>query len=306
MERPLGASANSMDDFWKDIADRAKVLATGWAGYSAFGSFLLYLVGYLVTRFELTMLGIGTNLDVLEERYFFAGAKFAVYLLATIPTLVFLLLLPASVAWLILHVLPARARSACVSRVHSMRPATFYVAGIVFAVIVIQFIARQCFVFNNLLLATTLPGPPWLQAVLLDDQGALEASFFAGLLGATAVTAAFLLAGRTRTAKNGKARPLEALLALLLAIQALLLPINYSILIAYKTFPRVSETNAAAAGQTAWLIWENNGTASFLVASAAALQSDRALVTINRKESKDKDRIVAYDPVLRILFLKSK
>jgi len=295
-----------MENFWKDMVDRCKALATSWAGYSAFGSFLLYLVGYLVTRFELTMLGVGTNLDVLEERYFFAGAKFAVYLFASVPTLLFLLLAPAGIAWLISRALPARIRSACVSRARSTQPATLYVAGIVFAVVAIQYVGRQCFVFNNLLLAKTLPGPTWLQAVLLDDQGTLEASFFAGLLGATAVTAAFFFAGSNRMAENGKARVLEVLLALLLAVQALLLPINYSILIAHKTFPRVSETSAAAAGQTAWLIWENNNAATFLVASAVAPQTDRALITINRKESKDKDRIVAYDPVLRILFLKSK
>jgi hypothetical protein len=295
-----------VENFWTDLADRCKALATSWAGYSAFGSFLLYLLGYLVTRFELTMLGIGTNLDVLNERYFFAGAKFAVYLFATVPTVLFLLLVPAGIVWLISRALPARLRSACVSRARSMRPATLYVVGIVFAVLAIQFVARQCFVFNNLLLAPTLPGPAWLQAVLLDDQGTVEAPFFAGLLGATAITAAFLFAGRSRPAENGKARVLEALLALLLAVQALLLPINYSILIAHKTFPRVSETSAVATGQTAWLIWENNDAGTFLVASAAAPQTDRGLITINRKESKDKDRILAYDPVLRILFPKSK
>src|SRR5947199_10825399 len=112
-----------MESFWKDMADRCKALATSWAGYSAFGSFLLYLLGYLLTRFELTMLGIGTNLDVLEERYFFVGAKFAVYLFFTVITLVFLLFAFAGIAWLISRSLLARFRCACVLCARSTRPA---------------------------------------------------------------------------------------------------------------------------------------------------------------------------------------
>jgi hypothetical protein len=192
------------------------------------------------------------------------------------------------------------------SRVRSARPGTLYVIGTISAVVVIQFVARQCFVLNNLLLAKTLPGPAWLQAVLLDDEDTVAPLFFAGLVAATMLTAAFLFAGNSRTTEQGEARGFQALAALLLILQALLLPINYAYLIAYKTFPRVAETSAAAPGQAAWLIWENNDAATFLVASAAVPQTDRGLITINRKESKDKDRIVAYDPVLRILFSKSK
>ena len=291
-----------MENIGKIIADRCKELGVSWAGYTAAGSFLLYLLGYLVTRFELTMLGVGTNLDVLEERYFFAGAKFAVYLLATIPTLVLLLLVPAA----IVRVLPAGFRRSCMARIHSARPATLHIAGIVFAVIVIQFVARQCFVFNNLLLAATLPGPAWLQAMLLDDSETLAPLFFAGLVAATAVTAILLYAGSSRPEPDGKSRGLEALLAVLLFVQALLLPINYSILIAHKTFPRVTETSAAAAGQTAWLVWQNDGIATFFVAQTTAPETSRGLIAINRKDSKDKERIVAYDPLLRILFSKSK
>lgn len=286
-----------METIKKSVADYFKDYAGSWVTYSAIGSFLLYLLGYLVTRFELTMLGVAQNLDVLEERYFFAGAKFLVYLLATIPSLLLLLLLPAAIIWLIARILPARWRT----RFHSIQAKTFYLVGIVFSVAVIQFVARQCFVFNNLLLAPTLPGPAWLQAVLLDDQDQIAPLFFAGLVAATALTAAFLIAGNKRA--TDRSRFLARLLALLLGIQALLLPINYAILIAHKSLPRVAGTLANE--RRAWLIWENNDALTLFTLPNASLD-DRALVTIQTKNVEGENRIVGYDPVLRILFAPAK
>src|SRR2546427_12101664 len=153
------------------------------------------------------MLGVARNLDVLEERYFFAGAKFVVYLLATVPSLLLLLLVPAAIVCLLWRLLPARLRS----RLQAIRPGTFYITGIIFAVAVIQFVARQCFVFNNLLLAKALPGPAWLQAVLLDDKETLAPLFFIGLIAATGVTATVVFAGRSRPGQDNGSRSLEAL-----------------------------------------------------------------------------------------------
>src|SRR5437899_11407595 len=143
-----------MQDIGKTIADQFKSYAASWAGYSAFCSFLLYLLGYLVTRFELTMLGVARNLDVLKEGYFFAGAKFVVYLLATVPSLLLLLLVPAAIVCLLWRLLPARLRS----RFQAIRAGTFYLTGIIFASLVIHCLARQCFVFYNHLLACARPG----------------------------------------------------------------------------------------------------------------------------------------------------
>ena len=289
-----------MQNIGKTIADHLKSYATGWAGYSAFGSFVLYLLGYLVTRFELTMLGVARNLDVLEERYFFAGAKFVVYLLATVPSLLLLLLVPAAIVCLLWRLLPAQLRS----RFQAIRPGTFYLTGIIFAILVIQFVARQCFVFNNLLLARTLPGPAWLQAVLLDDQDQIASLFFAGLVGATAITGACLIGGNKRSPGSEQGGWLAQLLALLLALQALLLPINYSILIAHKSFPRIAETQTASQRRT-WLIWENNNQATLFVLPAASVD-ERALITADAKKLDAEKQIVAYDPLLRILFAQKK
>jgi hypothetical protein len=289
-----------MENIGKTIADQFKGYAASWAAYSAFGSFLLYLLGYLVTRFELTMLGVARNLDVLEERYFFAGAKFVVYLLATVPSLLLLLLVPAAIVWLLGRLLPAQLQS----RLQTIRPSTFYLIGIIFAILVIQFVARQCFVFNNLLLAPSLPGPAWLQAVLLDDQDQVASLFFAGLVGATAITAACLMAGNKRAPKPKQGGWLAQLLALLLALQVLLLPINYSILIAHKSFPRVAGNQATPERKT-WLIWENNNQATLFVLPAASI-NERALITVDAKKVDAEQGIVAYDPLLRILFAQTK
>ena len=72
------------DDLNKSLA-KFKELAGTWPALMVMGSFVLYVLGYLSVRFNLTVLGIGTDLAVVDERYIFAGAKFVVYLLATLP-----------------------------------------------------------------------------------------------------------------------------------------------------------------------------------------------------------------------------
>ncbi|HEX4668153.1 MAG TPA: hypothetical protein VH207_16300, partial [Chthoniobacterales bacterium] len=268
-----------MENINKSLTDYFKEYAGSWVTYSAFGSFLLYLLGYLVTRFELTMLGVAQNLGVLEERYLFAGARFLVYLLATIPSLLLLLLLPAAIVWVIARLLPDGVRA----RFGSIRARTFYLIGILFAIVVIQFVARNCFLFTNLLLAPSLPGPAWLQAVLLDDQDLIAPLFFAALVAATALTAAILIAGNRRASGQPSSRFLGQLLALLLAIQALFLPINYAVFIAHKSFARVTNLPPMAAGR-AWLIWENNDVVTLFVLPAASLE-DRALITLEAKNT---------------------
>ncbi|HEX4947971.1 MAG TPA: hypothetical protein VFZ34_14965, partial [Blastocatellia bacterium] len=61
------------------LTAQLKEFAGSWAKYSALGSFALYVVGYLALRFHLTVLGVGTDLAVLDERYVFTGARFLIY-----------------------------------------------------------------------------------------------------------------------------------------------------------------------------------------------------------------------------------
>ena len=293
-----------MDSLWKTIGEKCRAFSEHWAAYSVVGTFALYLLGYLVTRFQLTMLGVGTTLDVLEERYLFAGAKFAVYLLATVPSVVLLLLVAGAPLWLLTRLVPSqrRAKSLAWWRTRQPRAATLHLAGIIAAVLMIQFVMRQCLLFSNLLLAPALPEPQWVQAILLDTSEALPSVYFIALLAATALTAAFLFAGRSRVEQTGCSRGLEALLCGLLAVQALLVPVNYAILIAYKSFPRVASvgTEELGPGQRAWLIWENGEARTFFLLKDAP-PGERALLTVPSKDAGNL-RITGYDPVLSQVF----
>ena len=77
-----------MTDFLQDLGARVKALSGDWATYMVLGNLLLYIVGYLTLRFHLTAMGIGTDLAVLDERYLVTGARFLVYLLAAVPSIV--------------------------------------------------------------------------------------------------------------------------------------------------------------------------------------------------------------------------
>ena len=74
-----------MADLGSELSDKLKELGANWAVYSALGSFALYLLGYLSLRFHLTVLGVGTDLAVLDERYLFAGTRFLVYVVSSVP-----------------------------------------------------------------------------------------------------------------------------------------------------------------------------------------------------------------------------
>jgi hypothetical protein len=116
------------------------------------------VVGYLTLRFHLTAIGVGTDLAVLNERYLFTGARFLVYLVAAVLNLA-LAALPVAVAvWAAYKLVPEAARASICGWV--MHPTRLAVFGIVFAVIMIQFVMRQCFVFNDLLLVRDLPVEP--------------------------------------------------------------------------------------------------------------------------------------------------
>jgi hypothetical protein len=285
-------------DLLQDLNERVKSLAGDWAKYTIIGSFLLYLVGYLALRFHLTALGIGTDLAVLDERYLFAGARFFVYLVSSIPNIVLVALPIALIGWAAFKFLP---ESAC-ARVEAwiMQPTGLTIFGLVFAVIAIQFVMRQCFVFSDLLLAPSLPAEPsWLVRLLLDDR--LMPLYFSLLTALCAITLAILLVLRRTEPKGAPMRFAWALLAFLAAVQILLLPINYGVLIADKTLARVAGLGdkPLAEGDEAWLVWEGKDGVTFLVRSRD--RARRALVTLPRAEVK-RTEIVGFDRILPKLF----
>lgn len=287
-----------MADLLHELNERVKALGGDWGKYTLVGSFLLYVVGYLTLRFHLTAIGIGTDLAVLDERYLFTGARFLVYLVSAVPNIVLLVLPVAALAWVIHRLLPAGARAAAGAWL--MRPGRLTVAGIVFCVAMIQLVMRQCFLFSDLLLARSLPAEPaWLVRVALDER--IAPLFFSALVAGCAVPLAILWVLRGVPVAGTLDAFGRGLLAFLAAVQFLLLPINYGVLISDKSFARVAAIGerALAEGEEAWLVWEGKDGVTFLVRDPA--RQRRALVTLARSDVK-KTEIIGFDRILPLLF----
>jgi hypothetical protein len=284
-----------MADLLQDLGERVKALGGEWTKYSVVGSFLLYVVGYLALRFHLTAIGIGTDLAVLDERYLFTGARFLVYLVSSVPNILLVALPVALIAWLASRLLPQATRAGVSA--WAKEPARLAVFGIVFAVITIQFVMRQCFLFSNLLLAPNLPPEPaWLVALLLDDR--LMPLYFSALVAGCVVSLAILVALRRPDAERPPAVTTR-LLAFLAAVQLLLLPVNYGVLIVDKTLPRVAALGEEplAGGDEAWVVWEGTDGVTFLVRS----QDQKRLVTLPRAKV-TRTEILGFDRILPRLF----
>jgi hypothetical protein len=283
------------EDLLRDLGNRISALVGDWAKYTVVGSFLLYVAGYLALRFHLSALGIGTDLAVLDERYLFTGARFLVYLVSSVPSILLVVLPIAALAWLLERMLSpdahARLRDALA------HPRRLTIAGIVIAVLVIQLVMRQCFAFNNLLLARELPrDPAWLVKLLVDDS--LVPLYFSALVAACAVSIAILIVTR-RTGPDGPSRRTWALLAFLTAVEVLLLPVNYGVLIVDKALPRVAAVGERpmTGGDEAWLVWEGKDGATYLVRDR---NQARSLLTL-RGEIKQTE-IVGFDWIVPKLF----
>ncbi len=286
-----------MTEPFEALAGKLKELGGSWAAYSAIGSFALYLFGYLALRFHLTALGIGTDLAVLDERYLFTGAKFLVYLLSSIPIIVLAALPVVAIVWLIARFIPANGRGKMGQWFSN--PARLAIAGIAVAILMIQLVMRQCFEFSNLLLADQQPAA-WQWRVMLSASESVRALFFVALVAGIVITGFLLRAARRLLAQTPRSRFLISLLMLLIAIQFLLLPVNYGVMIVDKTLPRMADLGGVEPlkeGQEAWLVWEGKDGATWLVRGTEG----RRLVTLPQKEVK-KTVIVRYDPILRCIF----
>jgi hypothetical protein len=281
----------------QEIGNRITSLGTNWMTYSIVANLVLYVVGYLTLRFHLTTMGIGTDLDlpVFDERYLFTGARFLVYLVSSVPSIILVALPLALLARAAVRLTAETTRLR--ARVWMLDATRLTVFGVVFSVLMIQLVMRQCFVFSDLLLAPALPqSPAWLVRLLVD--GSLMPLYFSALVAASAIPIAILVAVRDAPAA-GFAAFARGLLAFLAAVQVLLLPINYGVLIVDKTLPRVAALNdkrPLAPGDEAWLVWEGKNGNTFLVRA----RDRRTLVTLQRGDTPTE--ILSFDPILPILF----
>ncbi len=273
-----------------------------WATASGFSAFVVHAFGYLALRQHLKALGIETDLSVVDERYLFAGLRFCLHLVLSLPQLLLLLGVPALVAWIL-----RKPAIAIASRLHIRRygvkrplvtllraPKLAALVGIGLAVVAIQFVMRQIFLFDQLLLRPALPRPQWLAWVLLDDGGLGQTFYFGALLLLVIVTMTLLVTAW----RGGTSVKLCVLLAALVLIQAMLLPITYGSLTTGREVPRIAwpEVVGSPPGQ-AWLVWETDDGLTLLVRRG----DQRRIVRIDKKEV-ERLETLCVDPLLRVLY----
>jgi hypothetical protein len=284
-------------DLLQELNERVRTIGGAWSTYSVVGSFLLYVAGYLALRFHLTAIGIGTDLAVLDERYLFTGARFLVYLVSSVPIIILVALPVAGLFWGVRRALPSAARERV--RAWIVEPARLATFGVVFAVVMIQFVMRQCFVFNDLLLAPSLPADPaWLVNLLLDN--GLMTLYFSAIVAACAVPIAILVVLRN-VAPQGTLINTRRLLVFLATVQVLFLPINYGVLVVDKSLPRVATLGDTPlpSGDEAWLVWEGKDGVTFLLRNQE--KTRRSLLTLPRADVK-RTEILGFDRILPALF----
>jgi len=288
---------------WSSLTDRLGNLAGKWTAYTAFGTFVLYLLGYLTLRFQLSTYGVVTDLDAFDEKYLFAGSRFLVYLVTSVPKVLLIVMMLVAIAWLPYWFVRARAK-ATLSRWRDAwmsKPERIGLLGTVLALLMIQLVLRKCFVFGNLLLAPQLPDFEWINDILLGDSS-VRSLYFSGLVGGTLLTGYLLLLSTPANARaTTVARTVAGLLLFLVAVEFLLLPVNYGILIASQELPRVSKVgndSTLAAGERGWLVWQSKDALTYLVQDT--LNGKRALISVPRKDARI--RIDAYDNIFRVLF----
>jgi hypothetical protein len=287
------------------FAEFIKSVFGSWATYISVGTFILYFLGYLALRFQLHALGVMTDLAVLDERYFFAGARFLLYLAASAPILLMLAGLLLAPAYGISRLpgvrkLPELTRRRLGSRVTLP-------LGIIFSIILIQVVMRACFGFSNILLGQGLPEPGYLRdCVLAEDDGFINL-FFTGIMAGTLLNAAILYFAWNSAGDAGRRRHrmLRSILVFLVSLQFLLLPVNYGMLVVNRTLPRLADLGAPGVlkGRDAWLVWEGAEWITYLLREPST--GERSLLALPRRETKSIE-IKCQDPILRILYLNAE
>ena len=277
----------------EQLSDSLRGVIAKWAAITAIWTFLLYGAGYLSLRFQLTAFGVGTDLSVLDERYVFEGAKFLLTIVLVFPWALVLAVPIAALVWVADRLLPG-VRDAIVHR-WATRPRYPLAIGIVFAVALIQIVMSKCLIFNNLLIAPTMPteyGYSWFADLLLGSE-AMVSLYYVGLIIGIAVTAFCALGILTWRLVGEIDRIMRATLFTLLGVELLLLPVNFGYLSVRRSLPRV----AASTSAPTWLVWEGKEGVTYLMREE---NGHRRLVTVARNEVK-RTEIIAYDPVLAII-----
>jgi hypothetical protein len=274
-----------MAEPWHGFTGTLDNVAGKWAGYAAVGTFLLYLFGYLALRFQLYTHGVAINLDAFDERYLFAGCSFLVFLAMWIPSILLILTILLLPVYCVYRMMPASLRSRLSFPVLRWlkRPYVPLVVGCVLPLLLVQLVFRQCVLLSNMLLRESRPDF-WISSVQLAGDLA-QGFYFTGLVLGTGLSLAILVYALRVPPPGGISTLLTVLMVFLVAVEFLLLPVNYGILVASASLPRVSQIeNQAklAAGSSAWLVWESKESLTYLVCE----NNSRTMISIPKKESR--------------------
>lgn len=307
-----------MNGLWTELTKKIENVSSHWTSYTVLGSFILYVLGYLTLRFHLTVLGVGTDLSVLDERYLFIGTRFLLYFILLVPSLLLLVLLvvlPFYLPYLILP-LTIRRKVAVFFYKQWQRTCAWWLLshrlvflGIAFALIMIQLVMRQCIMLSNLLLAEDLAFiPVWLSHLLLVQNEALMLIYFSGLIGGVLVSAGIFITLKNGVKDISGTRLLTTLLGFLVCVQLLLIPVNYGMLVIDKSMPRVislNEKEIVKANEQAWLVWEGKEGKTFLLRKQHEGVYKKSLMTLTKRDVK-RVEISGYDRIFEFLFKKTE
>ena len=268
-----------------------------FSAYAGVGTFLLYLFGYLALRFHITALGIVTDLGLLDERYFFAGARFVVFLAFCLP-IVTMIGVPAV---LLAKLVSNRLRPAWKKRMASefRRPAVLLWISVVLALIVIQARMTVCLYMLDLPLAARLPGPPWLDELLTQHDNIYLTFFFIELLLCAAAVCWPVIAASRLPLDSRGLKALFGTAAVLAVLTVLLIPVNFGMVVMPYSMQRTTSIGKAplAAGQQGWLLFEGKEWMTYFVKSPAGV----SVVAVPVKEI-DKIEVKGSDSLFDVLY----
>jgi len=285
---------------WTELGSYVKSLSSNWTSYTLLGSFIIYLTGYLSLRYHMTVLGLGVDITVFDERYLFAGIKFFVYIVSTVPILVLI----GMVVYFPLKIIVNLFVRIFSLQSYSISNYFLLLTGITIAMISIQFYMRKCFTLVNLLVSSIPPKDEWLTDILTKNSMFTDL-YFPLLLLALFITFIIWWNVNQVDSMNSEFFWLKKLLAFLIALQFLFLPINYGALIMDKSIPRVTKPSFLKDNKykdaKIWLVWEGRNGMTYLTDSA----NKRTLITLNKKDITSNE-ILCYDNVLKIVLSESK
>jgi hypothetical protein len=268
----------------------------GFSEYTAFGTFLVYVFGYLALRFHITALGIVTELGVLDERYLFAGAHVLVFLTALLPVIAVVLLPAGALAWFVWRRMP-RLQKPVLAAMYSARLLLW--SSVILGIILIQWVMSASLAVHDLSLAEGRPEPPWLFDLLKGHDTIDLSLFFLGMvLCAALVTVPVILAARLPR-QTPALKALFATATALAVIAVLLIPVNFGVVVMPYSMERAAAIGKTplATGQKAWLLWEGKEWMTYFVQSGAR----HSLISVPLKEI-DRIEVSGSDSLFDVLY----